>query len=545
MRIAITAFGGISPLIEPLSLSDFAAQVALNFRVDGGDLRPINGTAPVPGVTLGRAVDGTIKTIYRYGQDAASETQYWLQFLNDVSVQRAMIPGDTLERTFWTGDGGLPKAGDASLINSGYPTRLPGSSHQLGLPQPPKPTVTVSGTGSGSSTATYHAYRTRYVNQWGDLGPASEPSDVVAVLPGQTVNITQPTYGTAYNGQLVKTYFHRSVEGVYFWIGEQAFNLGAAFVDTMDSASSDILDSVPYDPPPADLHSLVGLPNGSFAGASGLDLRLTPAYKPYAWPDNYRYPVDYKIVGLCPFGQSIVILTAGGPFIATAMDPGSVIPDKVRSFPHACSSRRSIVETVKGVIYASPSGLCLINPGVEATLLTERMFTREQWQAMFKPESIHAYYHAGKYIAFYNNGTTQGGFIFDPNDARAPLVPISIYATAGYVDRLSGNLFLVVGGVLHKWGAGSPLTAKFRSKRFMFAWETSWPYMQVIARGYPVTVRLFGDESPTPLMERSVTDSKPFSLPPVRYRFLDIEVEAASAVVGIFMATSVGELKSG
>jgi len=73
------------------------------------------------------------------------------------------------------------------------------------------------------------------------------------------------------------------VEGVYFWVGEQAFNLGTAFVDTMDSASSDILDSVPYDPPPADLHSLVGLPNGSFAGASGLDLRLTPAYKPYAW----------------------------------------------------------------------------------------------------------------------------------------------------------------------------------------------------------------------------------------------------------------------
>ena len=543
MKIALTQFGGIAPLVHPVNLSDFAAQAAENYRSDGGDLRPLIGPGIVPGVTLGRASDGVIRTVYRYGQDMASDTQYWLQWLSpDVSVQRGLIPGDTDERTFWTGDG-IPRAGDATLINSGSPTRLPGASHQLGLPAPAKPTVAVVGTATGSDV-TYHAYRVRYVNQWGDLGPASPASDVVAVGAGQSVQISTPAYSTAYDGTLLKTYIYRSVSSVYYWVGEQAFNVGTPFVDAMAAASSDELDTVSYDPPPADLHSLVALPNGSFAGASGLDLRLTPAYRPYAWPDDYRFPLDYKIVGLCRFGQYIVALTTGVPYLATASDPISVVPDAIRGFPHACSSRRSIVETNRGVIYAGPSGLCLINPGVETTLLTEKMFTREQWQAMFKPESIHAYFHAGKYFAFYDNGAKQGGFIFDPSDAKSPLTPISTYATAGYVDRQSDALFLVIGGVLHKWAAGDPLPVKFKSKRFMFGWETSWPYMQVIADAYPVTVSLYADKEATPFFTADVLSAAPFTVEARRYRFLDIEVESAHPVVGVFMAPSVTELKS-
>ena len=543
MKIALTQFGGIAPLVHPVNLSDFAAQAAENYRSDGGDLRPLIGPGIVPGVTLGRASDGVIRTVYRYGQDMASDTQYWLQWLSpDVSVQRGLIPGDTDERTFWTGDG-IPRAGDATLINSGSPTRLPGASHQLGLPAPAKPTVAVVGTATGSDV-TYHAYRVRYVNQWGDLGPASPASDVVAVGAGQSVQISTPAYSTAYDGTLLKTYIYRSVSSVYYWVGEQAFNVGTPFVDAMAAASSDELDTVSYDPPPADLHSLVALPNGSFAGASGLDLRLTPAYRPYAWPDDYRFPLDYKIVGLCRFGQYIVALTTGVPYLATASDPISVVPDAIRGFPHACSSRRSIVETNRGVIYAGPSGLCLINPGVETTLLTEKMFTREQWQAMFKPESIHAYFHAGKYFAFYDNGAKQGGFIFDPSDARSPLTPISVYATAGFVDKQSDSLFLVIDGVLHKWGTGAMLPVKFKSKRFMFGWETSWPYMQVIADAYPVTVSLYADKEATPFFTADVLSAAPFTVEARRYRFLDIEVESAHPVVGVFMAPSVTELKS-
>lgn len=224
MRIAITQFGGVAPLIEPLNLSEFGAQTALNFRVDGGDLRPLIGPAPVAGVTLGRAADGVIRTIYRYRQDTASETVSWLQWTSDVSVQRGMIPGDTDERTFWTGDG-IPKTGDASLIESGTATRLPGASHQLGLPVPPTPVAAVLGdipldsNGAPSGTPTYHAYRVRFRNQWGDQGPASAPSNIVMVYPTQTVQLTIPTYSTTYNGQLVKTDIFRSVDGSYYWVG--------------------------------------------------------------------------------------------------------------------------------------------------------------------------------------------------------------------------------------------------------------------------------------------------------------------------------------
>ena len=138
MKIALTQFGGIAPLVHPVNLSDFAAQAAENYRSDGGDLRPLIGPGIVPGVTLGRASDGVIRTVYRYGQDMASDTQYWLQWLSpDVSVQRGLIPGDTDERTFWTGDGGDGWSPDSGVAAGGtyygFPkvAKNPGNAYAL------------------------------------------------------------------------------------------------------------------------------------------------------------------------------------------------------------------------------------------------------------------------------------------------------------------------------------------------------------------------------------------------------------------------------
>ena len=103
----------------------------------------------------------------------------------------------------------------------------------------------------------------------------------------------------------------------------------------------------------------------------------------------------------------------------------------------------------------------------------------------------------------------------------------------------------MIGGVLHKWAAGDPLPVKFKSKRFMFGWETSWPYMQVIADAYPVTVSLYADKEATPFFTAEVLSAAPFTVKARRYRYLDIEVESAYPVVGVFMAPSVTELKSG
>jgi len=99
------------------------------------------------------------------------------------------------------------------------------------------------------------------------------------------------------------------------------------------------------------------------------------------------------------------------------------------------------------------------------------------------------------------------------------------------VDRQSDALFLVIGGVLNKWGAGSALPVKFKSKRFMFGWETSWPYMQVLADSYPVTVKLYADKSSTPFFTASVQSEAPFTINAQRYRFLEIEVESAYPIL--------------
>ena len=65
-----------------------------------------------------------------------------------------------------------------------------------------------------------------------------------------------------------------------------------------------------------------------------------------------------------------------------------------------------------GIVYAAPDGLMLLS-SAGSKIVTEQLFSFAQWQAYFKPESIHAYQQDNQYIAFYKNGDEEGGFIFD------------------------------------------------------------------------------------------------------------------------------------
>ena len=164
--------------------------------------------------------------------------------------------------------------------------------------------------------------------------------------------------------------------------------------------------------PPQNMHSMVSLPNGSTAGLSGIDLWVSPPYRNYGYPTAYRTTVDSPGVGLGVVDQNIVVLTRADPYIVYGGDPSTLAPIRL-DFPHSCVSRRSIVSGNGGVFYASPDGLCFVGPDSRA-VLTEGRFNRETWNAAFKPESIHAYWHDSKYIAFYDTGSKQGCFILIP-----------------------------------------------------------------------------------------------------------------------------------
>ena len=174
--IPIKSFGGVSPKVPPRFLPDTGAQVANNCVVFNGSLQPITGVGSAV-ATLTKV--GTPLTIYRFGQDIISTSDYWFHFTTDVNLCRGQIPGDTGEWTFYT-DGTLPKATYSSLALSGsnYPT----VSRPLGIPAP----TTVA-------LATVQA-----------AGTVTIPAIVVATLAvGEKVGVT--TDGTTYTDITVAT----------------------------------------------------------------------------------------------------------------------------------------------------------------------------------------------------------------------------------------------------------------------------------------------------------------------------------------------------
>lgn len=128
--LQIKSFGGVSPKVPARYLQDTMAQTALNAVVFNGSLQPLSNVgAAVHTLTK----SGTPLTIYRFGQDSVSDSQYWFHWTSDVNVCRSQISGDTSEWTFYTGDG-APKATYAQLALSG--ANYPAVSRPLGIPAP-------------------------------------------------------------------------------------------------------------------------------------------------------------------------------------------------------------------------------------------------------------------------------------------------------------------------------------------------------------------------------------------------------------------------
>jgi len=118
--LVIKSFAGISPKTPSRYLQDTQAQVAINCPVFSGSIQPL---ADVSASLLTLSKQTIPQTIYRYGQDIDSETQYWFNWGSDVDVCRSQIAGDESEWTFYTGDG-APKAtyNTIALSSTDYPS---------------------------------------------------------------------------------------------------------------------------------------------------------------------------------------------------------------------------------------------------------------------------------------------------------------------------------------------------------------------------------------------------------------------------------------
>lgn len=533
--VQISTFGGISPKISPRLLQDTQAQVALNCAVFSGTIIPL----PAIGTSVATLTKvGTPKTIYRFGQDLASDANYWFHWTTDVDVARGQIAGDTSEWTFYT-DGVLPKATYNTLALSG--TDYPTVSRPLGLPAPTAACTVSAGTAPEGSTATPETRVYSYTMVSKESGYEFESAPATAsisvdVVPEQPVTVSNfAALPSGFN--VTHRRIYRSTAGTFLFVAE----IAAATTSYEDvKLAEDLGEEIPsltWLQPPAELRGLINLPNGIMAGFKGRDVYFCDPYHPHAWPAQYQQSLDYPVVGLGRMDTTLAVLTTGSPYLIQGSHPDSMTVVK-SDLEQSCVSKRSIVSFNGTVIYASPDGLVMLSPS-GSKVITEQYFIRSQWQAFFKPESIHAYQHDLKYVAFYDNGTTQGGFIYDTTSGV--LTMHDIYATAGYNDLQNDKLFLTSADrTVKPWLEGAAKSFVWRSKKFTFPKSTSMACAQLDAEAYPVTVKFYVDG--TLVDTEVVTERLPFRIASASGRDWEVQIEGNTEVFGFAMAQSMSEL---
>ena len=265
-----------------------------------------------------------------------------------------------------------------------------------------------------------------------------------------------------------------SVTGAaYLYVAE--INIGVVtYNDAIaDSALKEVLPSTTWAEPPAGLKGIVLLPNGVMAGFVGNELYMTPPFLPYAWPSAYKQTIN-GMVALSYIGNTIIVLTATIPYLVNAQDPAQASIYSRENDPYPCVSKRSVVRTENGILYASNYGI-VAGSTAGFRKITDAFLTKTEWEGYY-PGTIHAYFYGGRYVAFYTKGLVSGledgaGFVFDPNNPIATWTTLDQYAYAGFQDEQAGDLYLSFwsGAVnyVYQWNAdGTNLSATWKSKLF-------------------------------------------------------------------------------
>ena len=356
----------------------------------------------------------------------------------------------------------------------------PKSTYRLGIPSPSvAPSVTIGGAGSG--TAVNRAYVHTLVTAWGEESAPSPASAIIAVQPGQTVTVAGFPALPDGDYQITKRRFYRVVTSTagaaYLFVAEQAVAT-TSYVDSLtDSQLGEAIETTDWIPPPAGLQGLISLPNGVMAGFVGNQVYLSEPYAPYAWPARYKQVVDLPVVALGNFGTTIIAATTGKPYVINGVEPAYATPSQYPGIL-ACTSKRSLVSTEHGVLYASSQGLVQAT-GSGAQPITLGIIDADDWRDL-KPGTMHAVFYNGMYIAFYAtaivDGLTQGaGFIIEGiGSGNLHLTRLDFYRYGTYLDAETNKLYMIkydgVTVTVEEWeAAGTRKTYLWRSKVFPHA----------------------------------------------------------------------------
>lgn len=540
MKIDISQFFGIAPLADPLALPPGYAQTALNCDLRGGVLAPLKSYRNV----LSLGVSG-VKSIHKFGYQSGNESQYWFAFNADVNVAKGQVFNDVEERTYFTGDwpSGTTKMKKTrlGLANAGsgpYP-----AAWLLGSVPRPGNTPAVSATGGDTTLAPeLRTYFETFVTAWDEESKPSPASARVSVNSGGTASVSglAPAPSGAYVIDRRRLY-RSAYTGTQASTAQLVAELPIATTSYTDTiAQADLGGSIAtldFDETPDGLAGLIALPNSMMAGFKGFDVYFFEPGYPYATPIKYSQTLEAPVVGLGAYGQTLVALTTGVPYIGSGVDPEQVISRAEVPETHSgCLSKRGIVSVPGAVYYPTQYGIAGLSPG-QAQMVTEKYVNNLQW-SNYAPSTMLGCAAGSRLIFFYDTGTVQRGLILDPSVPG--MVETTIFATAAH--RTNGKLYLSVGDNLVAWEEGSAyLSYTWKSRKYTEPRLSNMSVGKVIADAYPVTLKLYGDG--VLRATKTVADNNEFSLPGGYVaRTWELQLEGSNKVRRAAVAETAEEL---
>jgi len=204
--------------------------------------------------------------------------------------------------------------------------------------------------------------------------------------------------------------------------------------------------------------------------------------------------LEDDIVDIAATGNGVVALTNGTPYFITGTDPAALTPVRV-DLAQACVNKNSVVDMGEYVLYAAPDGLVAVS-GSSGEVVSRGLISVDQWNTDFYPTLIRAFRHEGTYVAFYKDGSTLGGWVYDPraDEAAFATITVSNEIRGGFEDPKSGQLYVIEGNKIRKYRGGSASkTLTFKTKKYTTPSPGSMAWVSVHAEGYPITVKVYGD----------------------------------------------------
>lgn len=441
MKLTFQQFSGIAPRIAPRLLPATLAQEALDVKLWSGELRPHYAD------TIIKYIPSHTQSIYRYKWK--NKKYNWLGWAKSVNVVKGPVYDDENNRIYlMVNDGTGFLVTDSSLLEDrDYINGLESKAYAVAIPEPGQSDIWVSG-GTGSGDIESRSYVYCYVRQWSDgtidvgksSGPLKNSSDrsryTVDVRPGQVVDmsIVDPiAHANGIGAGINKIYIYRSEvtsagQALYSYVDQFDVNTNRVtnnpaavwvsngsyykYSDSKPNTSlGEACPSIYWDAPVDGLKGLVSLQNGLFAAYKDSTVYVSDWNAPHAWPYEHTVTIDYPIVGLGSFGNTIVVCTEAAPVLIVVQDPTNPTTKAIQE-NCPCVSADSIVNTRNGVIFASQNGLVLIN-STSPTFITEKLLTQDEWLPLH-PESLKGAFLNNTYYGFFTNPTdTAAGFIFD------------------------------------------------------------------------------------------------------------------------------------